>query len=711
MSANGWRIGIDVGGTFNDFVAVQNSTGRQVFYKEPSVPSDPSLAVERGIAGLLEKAGIAAGDVGLVMHGTTLALNSIIQRNGPRLGMVVSRGNRDVFEIARSRMPSAFDFTARRETPLVPRNHVFEVGARCQSNGEVVYRPEEAELDQLAAKIEAADLKAVAVMLINSFRHPELEREVAAGLRRRLPDLPITESAAIWPEMREYERGLLAALNAYIQPMMQSYFDRLESRMRGLGVVAPVFITTNNGGTVSLPTARLRPIDTVLSGPSAGVVAAVRMVPAAYRDHLVTLDMGGTSADMAVVTGGEPEYTQLAQVGAFPIILPVVAVTAIGAGGGSAVWIDPQGVLKIGPESVGSDPGPICYGRGGERVAITDCYLATGILDPDTFLGGRMPLAKTPAVAGLAGLAAELGLKGENAPEQAASAALRVATARMAVELSKMLAKRGLDHRRFALVAFGGAGATHATMLADEARLGKVIIPLAPGTFCALGASLADIRRDFARSLGGFLHVDGAGYEPVAAALAEMKSEALEWIAGETDRSASLGFRVKVDMRFADQAYELEVFVPEELRETLDGKALLDLFHAEHERLYGFADRDAAVRVSTVRFSISAHIADTPARTLETGEAAPTGTRNVFHDGRWWDAPLFRRLDLPAGFAISGPAIIEQDDTTVWIVPGWRCEVEPMGNLILKPVGEQAQKTGYTARPEVLEACSAGLTG
>jgi N-methylhydantoinase A len=599
--------------------------------------------------------------------------------------MVVSRGNRDVLEIARSRMPSAFDFSAKRETPLIPRNLVFEVGARCLSSGEVVDRPDERALDLLAERLKAAGLKAVAVMLINSFRHPELEQLVAEGIRARLPDLPVTESAAIWPEMREYERGLLAALNAYIQPMMQSYFDKLESRLRMLGIAAPIFITTNNGGTMSIASSRARPIETVLSGPSAGVVAALKMTPDPYRDHLVTLDMGGTSADMAVVTGGEPEYTQLAQVGAFPIILPVVAVNAIGAGGGSTVWIDPQGVLKIGPESVGSDPGPICYGRGGQRVAITDCYLATGILDPETFLGGRMPLSRAPAIAGLRRLAKELGLEGGNAAEEMAAAALRVATAKMAVELSKMLAKRGLDHRRFSLVAFGGAGATHATMLADEAKLSKVIIPLAPGTFCALGASLADIRRDFARSLGGFLNPDGSGFQPVRDALSTMKAEALEWIAGETDRDTEFVFRVKIDMRFADQAYELEVFIPEERRETLDGQTLLELFHAEHERLYGFADPDAAVRVSTVRFSISAPADGMPALRLDAGEAGPVGSRRVFHDGQWWDAPLFRRFDLPAGFSVDGPAVIEQEDTTVWIVPNWHCTVEPEGNLVLTP--------------------------
>ena len=692
--AQTWRIGIDVGGTFNDFVAAENGTGRRVFFKEPSVPSDPSLAVERGIGGLLARAGISPADVELVMHGTTLALNSILQRNGPRLGMVVSRGNRDVLEIARSRMPSAFDFTAKRETPLIPRNLVFEVNARCLSNGEVVHRPDEAELDRLAEQLAASDLKAVAIMLINSFRHPDLEREVAEGLRRRLPDMPITESAAIWPEMREYERGLLAALNAYIQPLMQSYFAKLESRMRGLGLMAPIFITTNNGGTVSLQTARSRPIDTVLSGPAAGVVAAVKMAPEDLRDHLVTLDMGGTSTDMAVVIGGEPEYTQLAQVGAFPIILPVVAVTAIGAGGGSLVWIDAQGILKIGPESVGSDPGPICYGRGGTRIAITDCYLASGILDPTTFLGGRMPLSKQPAVDGLRVLAKSLGIGGENPAEEAAAAALKVATAKMAVELSKMLARRGLDHRRFALVAFGGAGATHATMLAEEAGLEKVIIPLAPGTFCALGASLADIRRDYARSLGVFLTSDGHGFDPVADAISEMMTEAREWMAGEADPDAPLSFRVKADMRFADQAYELEIFVPEAMRDTLDGAALLDRFHAEHERLYSFADREAAVRVSTVRLSIAALNTTEGEERLASGSTESSGSRQVFHKGVWLDAPLFKRGALLAGARIDGPAIVEQDDTTVWIIPGWCATVEPHGNLVLIPAGETSQRRG-----------------
>ncbi|MCW5770940.1 MAG: hydantoinase/oxoprolinase family protein, partial [Rhodospirillaceae bacterium] len=650
---------------------------------EPSVPSDPSLAVERGIAGLLAKAGIAAADVDLVMHGTTLALNSILQRNGPRLGMVVSRGNRDVLEIARSRMPSAFDFSAKRETPLIPRNLVFEVGARCLSNGEVVDRPDEAALDALAARLKEADLKAVAVMLVNSFRHPELERLVADGLRARLPDLPVTESAAIWPEIREYERALLAALNAYVHPLLESYFERLTQRLAGLGIAAPLFVTTNNGGSVGLATARARPIDTLLSGPASGVGAALRVVAPERRQRLITLDMGGTSTDIAIVHNGAPEFTMAAKVGDYPLIMPVVGVTAIGAGGGSIVWHDAQGVLKIGPESAGAEPGPACYGLGGGRATITDCYLVTGILDPENFLGGRLVLKPAPAAAALERVAAGLRGAAADAPA-AASAALQVATTMMAVEISKLLARRGYDHREFSLLAMGGAGATHANFLAAEAQLDAVVVPPAPGTFCALGAALADLRRDYARSLNQPLAGAAADFAPIAAALAEMEDEARRWIAGEGRLGGAPRIAVAAEMKYPSQAYELTVAVPDEQRAGLDAARLAALFHAEHERLYGFAERNLPVRVSTLRLSIAAPVATTGLPTVDAGEAPkPHGSRKTFLGGAWIDAALYRRRDLPAGSEIAGPAIVDQPDTTILILPGWNGVTEPSGNLVL----------------------------
>lgn len=680
-----WRIGIDVGGTFNDLVAIREADGLRVAYKQPSTPSDPSQAVEDGLRGLMAKAGIGPGQVGRIMHGTTLALNTILQRRGARLAMVVSEGNGDVFEIARSRMASAFDFTLKRETPLIARQRVFEIGARIAADGTIDSRPGAAALDALAGRIAAAKVDAVAVMLVNAFRHPDLEHEIAQAIRARLPGLPISESARIWPEIREYERGLLAALNAYVQPLMEGYFDRLTQRLAGLGLAAPLFITTNNGGSVSLASARARPIDAALSGPASGVTAALRESPAALRSRLVTLDMGGTSTDMAVVVDGEPEYTNEARIGEFPIILPVVAVTAIGAGGGSLVAVDAQGVIKVGPESAGSDPGPICYGRGAEVPTVTDCYLTSGILAADSFLGGRMPLHAEPARAGLERLGAALDLPRGDTAARAADSALRVATAMMSVELLKLLAQRGLDHRDFTLVAFGGAGATHACMLADEAGLGRILIPRTPGTFCALGAALADVRRDYARSAAITLAPDGAGFDAVAGIVAALAAEGVAWIRGEGigAEGSPLAFRVMAEMRFPDQAHALEVFVPEALREGLDGPALLDLFHREHERLYGFSSRDEKVRVSAIRLSVAMPGTELPEAPAPAPEPAGGRVRQVFFAGGWHAAAFRRRASLRPGESLPGPAIVEQDDTTIWILPGWRGTLLPDGNLLL----------------------------
>lgn len=692
--SGGWRIGIDVGGTFNDLVAIHEADGRRVAFKQPSVPSDPSRAVEEGLRGLMDRAGIAPAQVSRIMHGTTLGLNTILQRRGARLALVVSRGNGDVLEIARSRMASAFDFTLKREVPLIPRQRVFEIDARVTAEGVIDRRPDAAALDALAASLSAAGVDAVALMLVNSYRHPDLEAEVAGAIRSRLPDLPISESAKLWPEIREYERGMLAALNAYVQPLMEGYFDRLTDRLAGLGLTMPVFITTNNGGSVSLASARARPIDAALSGPSTGVTAAVLESPVRLRGRLVTLDMGGTSTDMAVVVDGQPEYTNEARIGEFPIILPVIAVTAIGAGGGSLLTVDAQKVLKIGPESAGSDPGPVCYGRGAQVPTITDCYLTSGILAADSFLGGRMPLHPAPSAAALAALGDTLGLPpGEDRAQRAADAALQVATAMMSVEMLKLLAQRGLDQRDFSLVAFGGAGATHACMLAEEAGLDRVIIPRTPGTLCALGAALADIRRDYGRSLSATLLPDGAGFEAVAEAVAALAAEGTGWIRGETPGAEArpLAFRLMAEMRFPDQAHALEIFVPEALRETLDGAALLDLFHREHERLYGFSSRDERVRVSTIRLSVSL---PEPALTDAAPQASPPAPgarrhRRVFSRGEWHEA-LFRRRDsLAPGDRLEGPLIVEQDDTTVWILPGWQCHVEADGNLLLHRISRK----------------------
>ena len=683
------RVGIDVGGTFTDFVLADMEGGRLLFHKEPSVPSDPSASVEKGIAALVAEHGVDPKGLELIVHGTTIGLNAIIQRRGARLAMVVSPGNRDVLEIARLRMPSSYDFTEPRESPLVPRRLVFEVGARQRADGTVETRPDAAEFDALAARIAATGVEAVAVMLLNSYRDPALERQIGDGLRQRLPGVLVTESAVLWPEIREYERSLVAGLNAYIHPLMNRYFDRLTRRVADQGVAGPIYITANNGGTLSLDSARARPIDTVLSGPASGVVASTRVGGAVDRLKLVTIDMGGTSADISIVTAGAPEFTTQTFVGDFPLMMPVVNVGAIGAGGGSILWVDAQGLLKVGPLSAGADPGPVAYGRGGTDPTITDCYLALGILDASRFLGGRMRLDLDAAHRALDAIADRLGLTGPDRGLDAAEAALRVASAKMATELTKLMATGGVDPREFSLVAYGGAGPTHANLVAEEASLDSVMVPIAPGTFCAMGAILADVRRDYVRTARHLIAPPGTreaakdAFPAIAAIVAELEREAIAWIDREGALVGAHDLVVALKLRYPEQADELEIILPETLRRKLDAAGVAALFHAEHERLYGFREEQTPIQATTVRLGVIGRVPPVRLPEVAAGGATSSGRRRVRHRGVAIEATIHARAAIGAGAVLNGPAIVEQPDTTVFILPGWKATADRLGTLHL----------------------------
>lgn len=683
MAGGRYRLGIDVGGTFTDFVLADMESSRIAFHKEPSAPSDPSRAVEAGVEVLIAREKIAPGAIELVVHGTTLALNAIIQQKGARVALVVSRGNRDVMEIARARMPNSYDFTAGREAPLIPRESVFEIGARGLSDGSVMTPANPDEIAAVAAKIAREGHEAVAVMLLNSYRDPMLEAEVASHLADALPGIPVTPSASIWPEMREYERALVTCMNSYVHPLMESYFERLQKRFAGQGINAPIYITANNGGTVSLETARARPVDTVLSGPASGVLAATRTAPDA--PNLITFDMGGTSTDISITRGGQLEFTNSTLIGDYPLMLPVVNVSAIGAGGGSIVWSDAQGLLKVGPESAGADPGPVCYGRGGTRPTITDCYLTLGYLDPLRFNDGRLALDVESAAEKLAqtGTAA-----GQETAVATASAALMVATARMATELRKLMAEKGLDPRGFVLAAFGGAGPTHANLLAEEARLEGVLVPQLPGTFCALGAILADVRREYVRQARITTDRSGAHWEKITSLLAEIEAEALEWVAAEGDLIGSHELRLTCDMRYPGQAFELPIAVPDYALDRLTPTDLMDHFNAEHERLYGFVETDSAVQVTTLRLSVVGRVEQIGLPKSEPGDLPkPRTVRRMYYQD-WRDVPVYDRSAIGSGATIDGPAIVEQPDTTVVILPGWRAVSDMLGNLLICRMGD-----------------------
>ena len=688
MTSVRYRIGIDVGGTFTDFVLVDMSSRELWFHKEPSVPCDPSKAIEQGIQSLIDLYDLKPEAVELIVHGTTIGLNAIIQRRGARMALIVSKGNRDVLEIARLRLPSSYDFTEPREAPLVPRNLVFEVSARQLSNGEIQTPVDVNEVKALAGILRNEGIDAVSVMLLNSYRNPSLEIELAAVLQAELADTLITCSSLIWPEIREYERCLIAGLNSYIHPLMKDYFTKMKARVAGHGIGAPIYITANNGGTLSLDTAEARPIDTVLSGPASGVVAATRISKIAKCPEIVTFDMGGTSADIAICQRGEPEFTASTFVGDFPLMMPVVNVGAIGAGGGSLLWVDAQGLLKVGPLSAGADPGPVCYGRGGKVPTITDCYVALGIVDPDRFLDGRMRLDRDAAFTALDAIGIELGIEGDNRALRVAESTIRVATAKMSTEITKLLAQAGVDPRTYALVAYGGAGPTHANYLGQEAQLDRVLIPAGPGTFCALGAVLADVRRDYVRTARHLIDGTGAGsqvgWQTLYQELQALEAEAEAWVATEGTLVGEHNFAVSFNLRYPSQAYELEILIPPERRSEVSANMVCDLFHKEHHRLYGFSEPESALQTSTLRIGVIGRVVPVTLPNVGTQEIVMRGTRNVWNGNAMVEASVYDRAVIGEGGRVDGPAIIEQPDTTTFLLPGWSAQADSLGTLHIR---------------------------
>ncbi len=421
----------------------------------------------------------------------------------------------------------------------------------------------------------------------------------------------------------------------------------------------------------------------MLSGPASGVVASVRVGEAAGRTKLLTFDMGGTSADISISRSGAPEFTTTTFVGDFPLIMPVVNVGAIGAGGGSILWVDAQGLLKVGPLSAGADPGPVAYGRGGTSPTITDCYLATGILDPARFLGGQMPLDRDASLHALDQVARQLGLSGA---VEAAEAALRVASAKMATEIIKLLATAGADPREFALVAYGGAGPTHAVLLAEEARLDAVLVPMTPGAFCALGAVLADVRRDYVQTARhlvggpGVLAVEADGWPHIAAAIERLQAQALDWVAREGALVGEHRLSISANMRYPGQAYELDIPSP---GDTPSAAAWCEAFHAQHFRLYGFSNPGSPVQVTTVRLGVIGKVPPVALPSVPQRQPEKRGTRIFWRKGEPFEAAVYDRADIGSDAIVHGPAIIEQADTTTLILEGWRAKADAVGTLHL----------------------------
>ena len=646
-----------MGGTFTDLVAPVD--GELVTAKVPSTPRDQSEGVLRG----LEASGLQPGDVAAFAHGMTVATNALLERSGARTALVTTEGFRDVIEIGRQDRPSLYDLTEDRPPPLVPRELRFTVRERMGPDGEVEPLDEDG-LERTVAAVRDAGVDAVAVCLLFAFLHPEHERRVGEELREALPDAHVSLSSEVLPEFREYERFATTVCDAYLGPRLAAYLRRLAGRAEEAGIPAPL-VMQSSGGVTPLEEAAGHAAACVLSGPAGGVVGAAYVAEASGHADLLSFDMGGTSTDVATVSGGRVATTAESRVAGVPLKLPMVDVHTVSAGGGSIAWVDAGGALRVGPRSAGADPGPAAYGQGGEEPTVTDANLLLGYLAEGAELGGEMSLRAELAEAALGRVGERLGLD----PVDAARGVVRVADAEMVRALRVISVERGLDPREFALVAFGGAGPMHACSLAEELGMTTVLVPRASGVLSALGLAVSDVRRDYVRPfLAGLDEVDR---DDLRRAFGELEAAAREDLdEPECERQA--------DLRYRGQSFELTVDAVE------DPGTLTERLHDAHEGRYGYRLEEEPVDVVNVRLTAIVR-REKPA--LEEGEPdgePEAGRRRASFDGEWVEAPVLDRARMGRGSEVEGPAIIELAEATCVVPPGWGGGVDHAGTLVLE---------------------------
>ena len=673
-------LGVDTGGTFTDFVALNARTGAIATFKLPSVPEDPARAVLAGVERLRDRHGVDPSRIGRFIFGTTVATNAVLERKGARTALVVTRGTRDVIEIQRLWRSRLFDLYIQKPPPLVPRRWRFEVEERIGARGEVVTPLTDEEAERIAGLIAEGGFEAVAVCGLFSFLNPAHERRLRDAICAASPDTLVSISSDVSPEFREYERATTTVMNAYVMPRIDRLAKRLETLLGEVGCAGKLHVMQSNGGLMSVATTRSHPVHTLLSGPAGGVVGAVGVARAARLDDIIAMDMGGTSLDICLVRGGEITLSTEGQVSAYPVQVPQVNVHTIGAGGGSIARVV-RGALQVGPESAGADPGPVCYGKGGVQPTSTDAAVTLGYIDPTYFAGGEMSLdvdAARRAVEEHIG-----GPLGMDAAE-AAMAIVRVQVAGMAIGIRAVSVERGWDPRDFALLPFGGAGSLYAGLVAEDLGIERIFVPIQPGVLSALGMLLTDVK--YTDVVTRLMDTDTA-----SAAAFEQIYEALEGnlhreLSGEGMGADAIRFERSCDMRYRGQAYEINVPVPKVAADRLVA-AMTDAFHGLHRSLYGQAAEGDPVEFVNYRVTGIGVIRKPELKPREDGarQAAPKGVRwACFPVVGWIETPIFARADLAPGTELSGAALIEEPGATVVLFPGHRLDIDRLGNMTVR---------------------------
>jgi len=687
------RVGVDIGGTFTD-VVLRLPDGTLRVSKVPSTPEDPGLAVVRGLDALLRAAGVSPASVVEVVHGTTVASNTILQKKGARVGLLTTRGFRDVLEIGRVRTPDLFDLTWEKPEPLVERRHRLEVDERIGADGAVVRPLDREGLLAAAERLVADGADVIAVSFINSYVNAAHERLAERLLAARFPTLDVTTSYRVLPEIKEYERTSTTVVNAYLLPVMRRYLANLAGGLRAIGVEAPLLVVASNGGVVGAAGAGERPVFAVGSGPAAGVAGAARLGSVADTPNLIAFDMGGTTAKASLVEGGRVSLTteyefregistssRFIKAGGYMLKVPAIDIAEVGAGAGSIAWIDDGGLLRVGPESAGAHPGPACYGQGGARPTVTDANVALGFLNPAYLAGGELRIDAQRARAAIRTHVAEpLGLS----VHEAAHGIREVANANMARAIRSVTIERGRDPRDFTLVAFGGSGPVHAGDVARALDIRRVLVPVSPGVFTAVGMLASDVEHHFVRAAGGAL--DDLVLERANARLDEMTGEALATLAQEGYPRDQVRLDCQADLRYVGQASELVIPIPDNRLAPDRLPALREAFGREYAATYGYASDEELelVNVRVVATGLRPNRLDFRTIRVAAGAPPPAARRRVSFDRRAGavDTPVLAREAVPAA-GTTGPLIVESYDSTVVVPPGAAIRRDALDNLLI----------------------------
>jgi N-methylhydantoinase A len=678
-------IGVDVGGTFTDFSVFNRETGELFHYKLSSTPADSSVAIVEGIKTVLEMKGAVSSDVDYLAHGTTVSTNALIEKKGAKLGLITTKGFKDLMEIGRQNRPSLYNLLAQKPESLIPPGMNFGVTERIRFDGSIETPLDEVDVRRTVGLLKNGGVGAIAVCTLFSFLNPVHEKRIVEIIGEEFPDVYVTASSSLAPEFREYSRMSTTALNSYLGPVMKKYIRNFQDSIKNIGITVEPYVTQSNGSIISIKETIDCPIKTAVSGPSAGVIGSVFIGRQCGADKIITFDMGGTSADISLIENYKPQISNERNVEGFPARIPMINIVTIGAGGGSIARIDEGKALKVGPESAGAVPGPACYSRGGTLPTVTDANIILGKLNRKKILSGRMDVDIKKAEKAMdEHICAGIGLN----LADAANGIIKVVNSNMVRAIRSVSVEKGYDVREFTIMAFGGAGPLHACEVAEQLEIKEVLIPPSPGTLCSLGLLLADTKFDLSQTRA--LQAVAENLGEVNRQFEELEKNGKALLDKEGVEESRRHYEHFVDLRYDRQNFEITIPVPDGISDEAALKKAIAAFHQEHQRSYGYCNEKAVVQIINFRLSAVGEI-DKPSLTEFSEDPCaalpqPVEKRPVLFQNQreYLPVPVYQRDGFKPGCALAGPAILEQMDTTIVVPPFWTIRVDSFGNLRIK---------------------------